>query len=145
MKLLAWNCRGLANAPAVRALLDVQRNWAPDLMFLSETHVDSYPAECFRNILKMDQKLVCPSDGRKGGLLMLWKREIDIQRLDLDPMYIDVEVNDGTNQTWRLTGIYGESRTEKKVDTWRLLRTHHHQSSLPWVCTGDFNGVLYNH
>lgn len=31
-------------------------------------------------------------DGRKGGLLMLWKKGITIQRLDLDPMYVDVRI-----------------------------------------------------
>ena len=34
---------------------------------------------------------------------------------------------------------------EKKVETWRLMRTLNHQSSLPWICPGDFNEILFNH
>ena len=42
-------------------------------------------------------------------------------------------------------GDLWRTKIEKKVETWRLLRTLHHQSSLHWVCMGDFNVVLYNH
>ena len=61
-------------------------------MFLSETHLDSYPAECLRRRLKMDQKLVCTSNGRSGGLLLLLKNNIVVQRLGLDPKFIDVQI-----------------------------------------------------
>ena len=60
------------------------------------------------------------SDGRKGGLLLLWKHEIRIQRLDLDRMYI---VDDGNNNLWRLIGIYDEFQWENKYKTW----DHMHQ------------------
>ena len=74
MKVLSWNCRGLGNAAAVRALLDVQRACNPEVMSLSETHLESYPWECLRKRLHMDQKFVCPGDGRKGGLILFWKK-----------------------------------------------------------------------
>lgn len=40
---------------------------------------------------------------------------------------------------------YGEAKIEKKVETWRLLRTLHHQASLPWISMGDFSEILFNH
>ena len=52
-----------------------------------------------------------------------------------------MEQEDGTK--WRLTGVYGESRQGEKEKTWRLLRTLHGQSSLPWRCMGHFNEVLF--
>ena len=78
MKVLSWNCRGLGNAAAVRALLDVQRACNSEVMFLSETYLESYPSECLRKRLHMDQKFVCPGDGRKGGLILFWKKEIKV-------------------------------------------------------------------
>ena len=80
MKLLAMNCRGLGNDPAVRSVLDVQRKNDPDVIFLSETHLESYPAECLRRRMRMDRKFVCVGDGRKGGLLLFWKKEIIVDR-----------------------------------------------------------------
>jgi hypothetical protein len=46
---------------------------------------------------------------------------------------------------WRFTGIYGEPTTEKRENTWKLLRILNQQLNLPWLCTGDFNEILYSH
>ena len=97
MKLLVWNSQGLGNAPAVHALLDVQRRCSPDVVFLSETHLDSYPAECLRRRMKMDQKLVCTSNGRSGGLVLFWNNHINVRRISLDTMFIDVIKEDNNN------------------------------------------------
>jgi len=37
MRILAWNCRGLGNPRAVRALRGLVREEDPDILFLSET------------------------------------------------------------------------------------------------------------
>jgi exonuclease III len=37
MKLLAWNCRGLSRASAIRSLRGLVRKHSPDILFLSET------------------------------------------------------------------------------------------------------------
>jgi hypothetical protein len=70
MKLISENCCGLVGEAAVRALLDLQKRWGPDVLFLSETHLDEWPAECLRRRLKMDHKIVVPSEGRSGGLVL---------------------------------------------------------------------------
>ena len=75
MKILALECRGLGNDPAVRSVLDIQHKHDPDIIFFSETHLDTYPDECLRRRMKMDMKFVCPSDGRKGGLLLFFGKK----------------------------------------------------------------------
>jgi hypothetical protein len=102
MRLLGKNCRGLGNEPVVLALLDIQRRCNPDVLFLSETHLDSYPAECLRRRLKMDFKIVNPSDGRSRGVLLLWKKEISIQQIFSAPKYIDVRIIENPNKIWVL-------------------------------------------
>jgi len=37
MKILAWNCRGLARASTIRSLRAKVRKHSPDIIFLSET------------------------------------------------------------------------------------------------------------
>jgi len=86
------NCRGLGNDPAVRSLLDVQRRSNPDVLFLSETHLDRYPADCLKRRLKMDFMIVNPSNSRSGGVLLLWKREINVEQIFSTPKYIDVRI-----------------------------------------------------
>lgn len=60
-------------------------------------------------------------------------------------MHIDAIVEEDDGFKWRLTGVYGESHIEKKVETWRLLRKMHHQIQLPWVCLGDINEIMFSH
>jgi hypothetical protein len=114
-------------------------------MFLSETHLDDYPAECLRRRLKMDFKIVNPSDGRSGGVILFYKKEVKVELIFSAPKYIDVRVIESPDKAWRLTGIYGEPRWEDKYKTWDKIRELKNNSPLPWVIMGDFNEILYSH
>jgi hypothetical protein len=81
MKILALNRRGLGSASAVRALREIQEQNNPQAMFLSETHVDKAGAECLRVQTHMDGMIVAESDGRSGGLVLLWKNEVVIEEM----------------------------------------------------------------
>lgn len=89
----------------------------------------------------MDQKLVCVSDGRKGGLVLFWKKEVRIHRLALDPIFNDVRVEDANNNSWRLTAMYGEFKWEHKYRTWERMRQFHQNHSYPWLLIGDLNEI----
>ena len=90
MKILSYNCRGLIGAAAVRALLSILKRSCPDVVFLLETHLDEWPAECLRRKVKMDFKEVVHSDGWSGGLLLLWKKEVDVSLRYKTANFIDV-------------------------------------------------------
>ena len=145
MKIPAMNCQGLGNTPTVRALSDVRRRCDPEVIFLSETHLDRYPADCLRQKLRMDFQIVNPSSTRSGGVLMFWKKEVVIQQIFSAPKYIDVRVLEGPDKIWRLTGIYGEPRWEDKYKTWDKLRELKDDHNIPWVVIGDFNEILFSH
>jgi hypothetical protein len=70
MRILDLNFQGLGNAPTVCVLLQVKKRSNPEVMFLSKTHLDDYPAECLRRRMNMDSKIVNPSNGRSGGVIM---------------------------------------------------------------------------
>jgi hypothetical protein len=74
MKILSLNCQGLGNYPIVRSLSNFRRRKNLDMLLLSETHPDTYPADCLWRKLKMDCQIVNPSNGRSGGLIMFWKK-----------------------------------------------------------------------
>ena len=99
MKLISWNCRGLIGA-LVRSLLDIQRRHKTDVFFLSETHLDDAKAEELMRKLGMDERIVVASpDGRKGGLLLVWKKEVRI--------YSQTTTLDGMSRSMKQMGIFG--------------------------------------
>ena len=145
MTILCWNCRGLDTIAAERALLDVQKQWGPDGVFLAETHLNPVKAENLRKKLKMDRMEVQESVGASGGLLLFWCSPVVIHIRDKSKNFIDVTVGTGPDETWRFTGFYGEPKWEDKQLSWGYLRTLHLQTNLPWIVVGDFNEILYSH
>jgi hypothetical protein len=79
----------------------------------------------------MDFKIVNSSNGRSGGVILLWKREVVIEQKNSAPKYIDVRVIESPGKIWRLTSIYGEPKWEDKFKTWDKIRELHQNSNLP--------------
>ena len=84
--------------------------------------MDDARAEVLMKRLRMDHIIVVPSiDGRKGGLLLVWKKEVRIYSRAATLDFIDVSVEDDDGEMWRLTGIYGEPSWDNKSRTYQLL------------------------
>jgi hypothetical protein len=112
------------------------------VFFLSETHLDNAKAEKVRRRAGFDQKVLYESDGRSGGLLLMWKSEINIQVQEVTKNYIDVVIEEDGG--WRFTGIYGEPEWNRKALTWEAIRAIKGDLTVPWLIMGDFNEILYN-
>ena len=68
----------------------------------------------------MDYEIVAPClDGRKGGLLLVWKKEVRIYSRASTLDFIDVSVEEENGDMWRLTGIYGD-----RAGKIRIVRTN---------------------
>uniref|UniRef100_A0A8I6YYK3 Endonuclease/exonuclease/phosphatase domain-containing protein n=1 Tax=Hordeum vulgare subsp. vulgare TaxID=112509 RepID=A0A8I6YYK3_HORVV len=142
MKLIAWNCRGLGNGSAIRGLLGIQRKEDPDMMFLSETKLDTRRIEWWKWKLGMTGLVVKDCEGKGGGLAMFWKSSLKISPGMKSRYHIDTEITEDDRFVWRFTGVYGEPKMEARETTWRRLRNIKHHSDKPWICVGDFNEVL---
>lgn len=46
---------------------------------------------------------------------------------------------------WRFTGVYGVPEQPQRWRTWRMLDYLVGVNSLPWMCLGDFNEVLFDY
>ena len=141
MRCIVWNCRGLGNQRAVQELADLVQAKAPSLVFLAETWADDERLNYVQERIRFDQKFFVRRINRGGGLVLYWKDDIkvDIETSSLN--HIDATNNKHTDEAWRFTGFYGEPETHKRVESWDLLRQLHGQSSLPWLCAGDFNEI----
>jgi hypothetical protein len=62
--------------------------------------------------LGCDKFIIHESDGRSGGLLLLWKKEAVVRQLNVSQYYIDVAMEEGGQ--WRFSGIYGEPNWDHK-------------------------------
>jgi exonuclease III len=92
MKLTAWNCHRLGNRAAVQSLLDLQKQEDSDILFLSETKLESKQVEVFSWKLGLTNMLCRPSEGRSGGIVLFWCIGVDVSLKTMSKYFIDVEV-----------------------------------------------------
>jgi exonuclease III len=79
MKTCGYNCRGLGNFLTIRSLQKIRKQHRPEILFLSETHLDKESGERLRLKLGYAHKLVVPSNGMAGGLMLMWDQHVNIQ------------------------------------------------------------------
>ena len=143
MTLLAWNCRGLGSNLAVQILTNEVKATDPTLVFLAETKAGVNRIKGVQCKLNYTQGIIVPSDGRSGGLALLWKEGTMIDFKSCSNSHIDVVVRESpSSEPWRATGFYGHPETNKRYISWHLLDSLSIQCNLPWVVLGEFNEIL---
>ena len=80
-----------------------------------------------------------------GGLALFWKEGVEVSIDSSSLNHIDVLINKNKEDEWRFTGFYGEPLTQRRVESWNLLRNLHGRFSVPWLCVGDFNEITKSH
>jgi hypothetical protein len=69
--------------------------------------------------------------------------EPDAAHITKFPKYhIDIVVNEGENDPWRLMAWYGEANRSPCYRTWDMMCFLKTDSDLSWLCLADFNEVL---
>ncbi|KAL5574765.1 hypothetical protein UlMin_016464 [Ulmus minor] len=84
-------------------------------------------------------------EGKSGGLCLLWSDSIHVQLLSGFRGHIDVQVTSHDSTCWRFTGLYGNPDTSLRTQFWTLLKRLGYASSMPWLCGGDLNEILFGH
>ncbi|KAM2450907.1 hypothetical protein TB2_008327 [Malus domestica] len=93
--------------------------------------------------LGFQNAVIVASNGRSGGLCLLWNDEVEVVVRSSLPNHIDMECRIGGSSTWwRFTGFYGFQNIADCHLSWVLLSPLSRQSSLPWLYVGDFNEML---
>lgn len=141
MSIISWNCRWLGFPSNFRFLKEIIRQERPAFVFLYETIDNKGKMEKVRGSLQFDGLISVDSHGRSGGLALLWKIKDHVLLRSLSHNHTDVEVKMDGKQTWRLSGVYGESTRNQRRKTWELLRNLARDSKLPWCVFGDLNNV----
>lgn len=142
MKILSWNVRGLGNPRAMRSVCLAMRQHNPQILFLCETKLTVAEADKLKFRLKMDNAVCVPCQGRKGGLIILWKDEVALSLKSFSKHHINMEVMEGGRCAWKLTDFLGGCTSESRKEGWDTLVALAERPSLPWLVFGDFNEVL---
>ncbi|GLT33620.1 hypothetical protein SLA2020_081920 [Shorea laevis] len=91
---------------------------------------------------------VVDSDGRAGGLWLLWNDEevyIDVVTSTPQAIHAIVKVRSHpifSKVHWFFSGVYGRPQFELHSQLWNELRVVAHYFTGPWLVIGDFNDVL---
>ncbi|XP_074299050.1 uncharacterized protein LOC141630070 [Silene latifolia] len=142
MSILSLNCRGLGHPDAVGALRHLLRREAPAMVFLCETKLSGHEIRTVRAKFDSYFGMEVDSVGRSGGLAFWWNKEINCEFVSSSVHHMDFIIRDG-NGDWRVTGFYGWPMVADRHLSWELLRVLGRQSTLPWMCIGDYNEILY--
>ncbi|KAL0285511.1 UNVERIFIED_CONTAM: hypothetical protein Sangu_2776700 [Sesamum angustifolium] len=80
MKIISWNCRGLARSKAIRALRAMLIEQKPDIVFLCEIKTSSLAkiSQCFHSAQLISSEFV-PPVGKAGGICLAWFVSVSVQ------------------------------------------------------------------
>ena len=146
MNTLSWNFWGLGNPCIVNALKKLLQAEALSLVFLMETKLPLKSMKRMSNIkhsLGLTQVLVVPSEGRSGGIALLWKPETNVHIQSFSWWHIDAVIDSGScTGKWHLTSFYGNPDIDGRPESWARLSQLAIMNNLPCMCVGDFNEIL---
>lgn len=61
--------------------------------------------------LGIERGIGVESEGRSGGLALMWRVKIDIRLLNYSKNHVHASVEDGNTHKWLLMRIYGHPKT----------------------------------
>lgn len=80
---------------------------------------------------------------RKGGLVMFWQAEEDVEAINYYNHHIHLKVHYANfGKSWLITEFYGYPETNKRGAFWSLLSRINPSSEAPWCIIGNFNEIL---
>ncbi|XP_021732105.1 uncharacterized protein LOC110698909 [Chenopodium quinoa] len=141
MSVLAWNCRGMGNPRTVQRLCKWSQKYSPNILFISETKIESRIVEDLRGRLGFHGAFGVSSNGRSGGLCVFWREKVDFKLISYSQHDICGDIWSEGKVLWRFVGIYGWARIEEKPNTWKLMRQLR-EDDVPILFGGDFNELL---
>lgn len=146
MNCLIWNARGLGSPRAFRSLRQLIADHNPSLLFISESKVSRNKCQRWREIFGFSGQFIVDANGKRGGLLLFWKSNMEVVIQSFSKGHIDSIIHLG-EKIWRFTGFYGNPDRALRHFSWSLLEnlgSIHELRHLPWVVGGDFNEILFS-
>ncbi|XP_075665642.1 uncharacterized protein LOC142635351 [Castanea sativa] len=133
---------GLGNLWSVKALEKVINNEDLIIVFLMETKSNREWMNNIKDKCNMKHGLIVPSEGKSGGLALLWKEGVTVEVQTYSQSHVDALVDGGAGiGWWHLMRFYGNPDTAERSESWAKLKHLKGTSTLPWLTIGDFNEI----
>ena len=148
MSLLSWNCQGAGrslDSNKMNYLARIMHSTNAKVTFISETKTSKYNRVQLSNRFNMAHSFVVPSEGRSGGLWLLWDNDIDLKVIRADSNIILASlVNIPTKEAFCLICMYGDPSHYRTKDLWKQISAFVDENSgKPMLCMGDLNEIMY--
>lgn len=141
MKLLSWNCQGLANTATVKTIKNWCWRYRPDFVFVMESMITREKLDKIRLSCGFDYGFCVSNVGNSGGLGFWWNG-YDVTLLSYSNHHIMVEVAEPNGvDRWHACGIYGWAERSQKYKTWDLMQSFRNAARGPCLCFGDFQEI----
>ncbi|PPS01653.1 hypothetical protein GOBAR_AA19008 [Gossypium barbadense] len=95
-------------------------------------------------IRPMEGCLAVSSEGKSGGLALLWREGVNVAVQSYSKYHIDSVVSMDDGVTLRFTGFYGQTNPSLRQQAWDMLRKVQSRVNEAWIVGGDFNAILNN-
>jgi hypothetical protein len=142
MKILSWNCRGLANTSTISSLRAIIRHNHPDVIFLSETKTAPDIASSILHQLDFSLLVQAPPSQTRGGLLLAWNSDVNISSFFVSNDMICVWCfSTMPHVKCMISFVYGPPYQKSASNFWCNLADCGFNSGVPWLCIGDFNAI----
>ena len=77
---------------------------------------------------------------------MLWNNsDIEVEIINIEDQAIHVVLRPLRQDPWMISGVYAKPNKQDKIRIFNSLEALSHQSTLPWLVTGDFNEVEFSY
>ncbi|KAG4109656.1 hypothetical protein ERO13_1Z049485v2 [Gossypium hirsutum] len=143
MKIFSWNvCHGVGNPATVQEFKQLLVANVPDMVFLCETKIQSNSLKRIRTVCRMDGCLAVSSEGKSGGLALLWREGVNVEVQSYSKFHIESVVSIDDGERLRFTGFYGQTNPSLRSISWDILRRVGESVREEWIVGRDFNAFL---
>ena len=88
--------------------------------------------------IEFENMFIATKQNKGGRLVLFWRDSMNVTMEGLGRNYIDAIINKNKEDEWQFT-FYGELETQRKIESWNLLRSLEKKFQIPQLCVGDFN------
>ncbi|KAL0408606.1 UNVERIFIED_CONTAM: putative ribonuclease H protein [Sesamum radiatum] len=144
MRILAWNCHGLARPAARRMLRELLQSHKPDILFLCEIktkHTDKLSS--LLQSFNLLYSAFVPAFNKAGGLCLAWTPSLNVNIILTNTWMINALIFLNSDpRPWQFTGVHCPAVPTLKPDFWYCFNEICSSFDGPWLAMGDFNAVL---